>query len=52
MIPIGRPRGDYVQGYICLPCTSETVRTPCPTCSVRISNGVYRKGHLRISNQG
>jgi len=33
LIPTARPRGDYAQGYICLPCTSETARTPC-----RISN--------------
>jgi len=33
VIPTERPRGDYAQGYICLPYTSETVRTPC-----RISN--------------
>ena len=43
MIPIERPRGDYAQGYICPPCTSETVRTPCPICSVRISSGGISK---------
>ena len=35
-----RPRGDYAQGYICLPYTSGTVRMPCPTRSVRIRSGV------------
>jgi len=29
-ISTARPRVDYVQGYICLLCTSETAHTPCP----------------------
>ena len=51
IIPTERPRGDYAQGCICLPCTSETVRTPCPTCSVRTGEESI-EGYLHISNQG
>ena len=47
-----RPRGDYVQGYICLPCTSEIVRTPCPTCCVRIGSEVYQRCIYVFPTQG
>jgi hypothetical protein len=51
-IPTARPREDYAQGYICLPCTSETARMPYPTCSVRMGSKIYPRKDLRISNPG